>query len=158
MREFIELPIKGLKLLENNPRKITKDQFEKLCESIRKDPDYFHNRPCLVNQVGAVFNVYAGNQRVKAAKRIGWTKVPCVVEKNIPEDVIESRIVKDNKTYGEFDFDILANLYQVDTLIASGFTPDELVGSVRDIEVEEVEEKEKKEDPIKKCPHCDGIL
>jgi ParB-like chromosome segregation protein Spo0J len=157
MREIVQLPIKGLKLLDNNPRKITKDQFTKLCESIKTDPDYFLNRPCLINQVGAVFHVYAGNQRVKAAKQLGWKNVPCIVEKDLPEDVLHSRIIKDNKNYGDFDFDILANLYEIDTIIAAGFTAEELIGKVEE-EVEVVEEKAKKEDPIKKCPHCDGIL
>lgn len=158
MREIVQLPIKGLKLLENNPRKITKDQFTKLRESIQKDPEYFSNRPCLINQVGSTFTVYAGNQRVKAAKQLGWKTVPCIIEKDLPEDVVNSRILKDNKTYGDFDFDILANLYEIDTLLEAGFTADELVGAVQDINVEEIEEKAKKEDSIKKCPHCDGIL
>lgn len=157
MREIVQLPIKQLKLLDNNPRKITKDQFTKLCESIQRDPEYFFNRPCLVNQVGAVFTVYAGNQRVKAAKRIGWDKVPCIVEKDLSEEFIERRIILDNKTYGEFDFDVLANIYDVSLLLESGFIPSELVGFV-EVEAEEVEAKPKKEDPIKKCPHCDGIL
>ena len=156
MREFTQLPIKSLKLLDNNPRKITKEQFEKLCESIKKDPDYFYNRPCLVNQVGEINQVYAGNQRVKAAKRLGWTKVPCMVEKDLPQEVLSSRILKDNKTYGSFDYDLLANLYEIDTLIESGFTAEELVGSIQ--EVEEIDEKAAKEEPMKKCPHCDGIL
>lgn len=158
MREIVQLPIKGLKLLENNPRKITKDQFMKLCESIKTDPDYFSNRPCLVNQVGATFTVYAGNQRVKAAKQLGWKTVPCIIEKDLKEDVVTSRIIKDNKNYGTFDFDILANLYEVDMLLDAGFTAEELVGTIDEIKAEEIEEKPKKEDSLKKCPHCDGIL
>ncbi len=151
-----KLPISKLKLLENNPRKIDKDQFQKLCESLLKDPDYLLNRPVLVHDVDGVYHVYAGNQRVRAAKKLGWKEIPCMVEFDLMPEVIEARVLKDNKTYGSFDFDVLANNYDIDVLLACGFTADEIVGSVQDIEV--VEEKEEKEEPIKKCPHCDGIL
>ncbi len=156
MREIVQLPIKQLKLLDNNPRKITKDQFTKLCESIQSDPDYFFNRPCLVNQEGATFTVYAGNQRIKAAKRIGWDKVPCIVEKDLPDEVLKKRVVLDNAHFGEFDWDILANNYDVSLLLECGLTTEQLVGCTE--EVKEIEPEKEKEEKIKKCPHCDGIL
>jgi len=151
-----KLPISKLKLLENNPRKIDKDQFQKLTESLLRDPDFLSNRPVLVHDVDGVFIVYAGNQRVRAAKKLGWKEVPCIVESNLMPDTVERRTLLDNKTYGTFDFDILANSFDIDVMLESGFTADELVGAVQDIET--VEEKEEKPETVKKCPHCDGIL
>ncbi len=77
-------PIKHLTLLEGNPRKITSEQMKKLCKSIEQDPQFLWNRPVLVNKTciwpalipGSnevlkridTYTVYAGNQRVRAAK------------------------------------------------------------------------------------------
>lgn len=41
--EYID--IDKLKLLENNPRNISKDNFEKLKKSIKNNLDYFEARP-----------------------------------------------------------------------------------------------------------------
>lgn len=144
------IPIKNLTLLERNPRKICKDQFEKLCNSLKKDPNFFFNRPCLVHNKENKLVVYAGNQRILAAKKLGWENVPCIVESDLSEDIIKERIIKDNKHYGEFDFDILANEWNIDVLLGCGFTADEIVGSVQDIDTES---SEIKEDDLEEC--CD---
>ena len=62
--------ISDLVLLERNPRKITGDQMKKLCDSLEKDPDFFKLRPVLVHEVDGIYNVYAGNQRVRAAQKL----------------------------------------------------------------------------------------
>ena len=156
LRTVTKLPIKDLKLLENNPRKITKEQFQKLCTSIEEDPDFLMGRPVLVNNTNDRFIVYAGNQRVKAAKKLGWKEIPCMVEVDVPQNVIERRIIKDNAHFGEFDWDLLANNYEIDVLLEAGLTAEQLVGGVQ--EIEEVEAKEEKPEVVKHCPHCNGIL
>src|SRR5436190_19736655 len=107
MIEIKNNPIKSLKLLERNPRKITKNAMDKLCKSLSDDPSFFTNRPCLVHEKDGVLEVYAGNQRVRAATKLKWKEVPCIVESGLSDEVIKSRVIKDNKTYGEFDYDIL---------------------------------------------------
>lgn len=156
LRSIVKIPIRKLKLLDKNPRTITKEQFEKLCDSIKEDPEYFSDRPCLVSEVDGVMTVYAGNQRVRAAKQLGWKDVPCIVEKDLSDEVIQKRIILDNAHFGSFDWDALANDWDIDVLLSAGLTPEELIGRVE--EVEEIETKEEKEKPMKKCPHCDGIL
>lgn len=133
MIEIKKFPIKSLTLLERNPRKITKEQMSKLCESLKSDPEFFNNRPCLINKKGEKFEVYAGNQRVRAAKSLGWKEVPCIIEYDLEESVIKDRIVKDNKTYGEFDYDILAADYEIEHLLEAGFTPEELDYDIQDL-------------------------
>jgi len=137
-----EIPLKKLTLLEKNPRKITKEQLEKLCKSLKDDPEFLKKRPILVNLVNDVYHVYAGNQRVQAAKKIGWKTIPCDVDENLDESLIKSRVIKDNRTYGEFDFDILANEYDFDDLIEYGFSPEELLGK----EIEEILNEDEDED------------
>ncbi len=154
------VPISQLTLLEKNPRKITKEQMDKLCKSIKDDPDFLFSRPVLVNHIvdSNKMVVYAGNQRIRAAKKLNWITIPCIVEENLPEDIIKDRIVKDNVTYGEFDYDILANEYDINDLIDAGLTEKELgvvLDSMKDI-AEDIESDEKEEDEPKSnmCPSC----
>jgi ParB-like chromosome segregation protein Spo0J len=148
MIEFIE--IDKLELLERNPRKITESQFKKLCKSLKEDPSFFERRPCLVNRVNDTLTIYAGNMRVRAAKELGWSQVPCVVDDELSETKMKSRSAKDNKTYGEWDYEILSCDYEIDELIDIGFTSAELgVGFKLDDEEKPKEDKKKK-----KCPHC----
>jgi ParB-like nuclease domain len=152
MNEITSVPIKNLTLLRTNPRKITKQQFEKLCKSLKDDPDFFNKKPCLVNNHNGILEVYAGNQRVSAAKKLGWKEVPCIIDENLSDDLMKQRIVKDNKHYGEFDFDILANEWDIEHLLDAGFTSDEL--SFEDIaNVLNSNEKEEEKDH-ERCPEC----
>lgn len=137
--EFIH--IKNLTLLQNNPRKITKTEMDKLCDSLKKDPDFLEHRPILVHDVEGILNVYAGNQRVLAAKKLKWKKVPCIIDKHLDEDTIKERIIKDNRHSGEWDYDILANEWEIDTLLDCGFTEEELELQIAE-QIESTEEDE----------------
>jgi len=152
------IAIKNLTLLERNPRKITKEQMVKLCKSIEEDPAFLQNRPVLVNYVDGKNIVYAGNQRVRAAKQLKMKTIPCIIEKDLPEDLVRKRIILDNKTYGIFDFDILANEYEIDLLLDCGFDASDLVGPVHEIDDSDIDEEKTKEKAAKTCPHCNGLL
>jgi len=158
MPQIEHISLKQLKLLEKNPRKIDKMQFEKLCRSIEQDPDFFNDRPCLVNRIGDQLIVYAGNQRYRAAKKLGWKTVPCIIEQ-ITEETQKRRVVQDNIHQGEFDYDMLSSLYEVGELIELGFTEEQLsiVSISEDVEQvaeteENTEESSQKEEII--CPKC----
>lgn len=148
--EMVE--ISKLILLERNPRKITKDQFSKLCKSLESDPEFFYNRPALVHKEGEKLTVYAGNQRIKACKKLKWKKVPCFIEEGLSEEMIKRRIVHDNTHYGEWDWDILSSDFEIEDLLDAGFTPEMLHLDIEDLESEE-EDKPKKEKAIL-CPSC----
>lgn len=148
------LRIDDLTLLENNPRKITNDQFKKLCKSLKEDPGFFNARPCLVNKIDEDYIVYAGNQRVRAAQKLKWKDVPCIVEENLSQSLMDARVVKDNKTYGAFDYDILlSGLYDESMLIDAGFIQEELSG-VENIELDLDDVKPEKKKKTKMCPNC----
>jgi ParB-like chromosome segregation protein Spo0J len=126
MTEIKRVEIQHLKLLEDNPRTITKESLESLCASIKSDPEMLWRRPVLVNDVEGSLTVYAGNQRVIAAKWIGWTTIPCIIDKDLPKEIIKRRVLIDNRHSGEWDYDILANTFSMDDLFDAGFTPEEL--------------------------------
>lgn len=148
--QIIKMPINKLKLLENNPRKIDKQQFEKLCNNITKDPGYFTNRPCLVNHMADANEmiVYAGNQRLRAAKKLGWKEVPCIIDINLSEEMMNDRVILDNLHHGENDDDMLANLFDPARLLDLGFKESYFNGW------EEEETKTEKKKKVKNCPNC----
>lgn len=145
--------VSKLKLLDKNPRKITKEKIEKLCDSLRDDPDFLFKRPILVNVVDGKHIVYAGNQRVRAAKKLGWKEIPCIVDAELDEKVMKARTIKDNKSSGDWDYDILANEYDLEDLIEWGFEMKEfdLEGPSDVIEPEDNKEEEQEDNS---CPNC----
>lgn len=149
-----DFPLKNLTLLENNPRRISKEQMEKLCKSMQDDPDFLKSRPVLVNLVEGKHIVYAGNQRVRAAKQLKMDTIPCIIENDLPDDAVRKRILLDNKTFGEFDWDILANEWDVDVLLDCGFSANDLIGFDNDDETEDTSEKKKGKKTKLTCPNC----
>ncbi len=150
--EYIE--IKKLTLLKNNPRSISKEEFARLCNSLQEDKGFFDTRPVLINRKDNELHVYAGNQRVRAAKKLEWDSVPCIIEDDVPEAVINKRIIIDNRHNGEWDYDMLGNLYDIDLLLDCGF-------KLSDFEIdtsEIIESEEKEENVCSKCELCGSKL
>lgn len=154
MRAITKLSIKNLTLLDDNPRTITRDEMLSLCKSIQDDSDFLELRPILVNSVEGKLTVYAGNQRVRAAKKLGMKEIPCIVEENLQSSTMRQRLLKDNRSWGEFDWDILGNSWEVSELFDAGFTDRELHLDSFDIKDVISEEKEEKKNKEKLCPHC----
>lgn len=158
--------IKDLKLTEKNPRRINKEQFEKLCKSMEDDEEFISCRPILVNRVDGELNVYAGNQRIRAAKKIGWKYIPCIIEDDLDEEVMKKRLLLDNTHFGDWDFDMLSADFDNDLLLDSGFTEKMLFGhfdadtannddNTAIPEIEDVPASEEQPDKKKKqCPIC----
>lgn len=120
------ISISKLTLLDKNPRKITKEQFEKLCNNIKNDPEFLSARPILIHSFNEKLEVYAGNQRVRAAKKLGWKEVPCIIDTTITDEIKKKRIVLDNLHHGEFDWDLLSASYDPQELLDLGFTDSDL--------------------------------
>jgi hypothetical protein len=87
---------------------------------------------------------------VRAAKALGWKEIICDVELNIPDEIMKKRAITDNKTFGEWDYEILANEWNVELLMDCGFTALEIQSS-NNLYKEEKEDKPKKQ---KECPNC----
>lgn len=151
--EYVEeLPISCLTFLERNPRNITTDQMAKLQKSLKEDPDYITCRPILVALIDGDHVVYAGNQRVRAAKKLGWKKIKCHIDDDLSEYKMQSRIIKDNKTYGFFDWEELGNTWDPNLLLDCGFKMEELhLDSFDPLDPKEPKEKPSK---CKLCPNC----
>lgn len=94
-RILVELP--------DNPRYIDGDDFERLCESITRNPDLFNARPILCSDRTGELVVIGGNQRLKAALHLGLATVPVFVFSGLSVEREREIAVRDNVTNGEWD-------------------------------------------------------
>lgn len=96
--------------LPRNPRKISKKQLEKLKKSLTDAPEMLRLREliCVEHPDGPV--VICGNQRLEAAKALGWETLPCKV---LPADTDPAKLreyaIKDNLPFGEDDWEVIAS-------------------------------------------------
>jgi len=93
--------------LKGNPRTISDDALDKLCESINKNKSFFEARPIILSNRTGFLVAIAGNQRLKAAVKIDMEEVPTVLIPNLTEKEEKEIIIRDNISNGEFDMDIL---------------------------------------------------
>ena len=111
--EWTTEKISNLKSNPNNPRIIKDDKFHKLVKSIKDFPEMLYIRPIVVN---SEMIVLGGNMRLKAAKEAGLKEVPIIKAENLTIEQQNEFIIKDNVSGGEWDFDILANEWDVEQL------------------------------------------
>ena len=97
----------------NNPRTIKDDKFKKLVKSIKEFPQMLEKRAIVVDEA---MMVLGGNMRLKACKDAGVKKVWVDVAEGWTEEQKKEFIVKDNVGFGEWDWDTLANEWDVDQL------------------------------------------
>jgi site-specific DNA-methyltransferase (adenine-specific) len=107
------VPINTVKANPNNPRIIKDDKFAKLVKSINEFPQMLNLRPIVVNDDMVVLG---GNMRLKACKEAGLKEIPIIKASELTEQQQKEFIVKDNVGYGEWDWDDLANNWDVDEL------------------------------------------
>jgi ParB-like chromosome segregation protein Spo0J len=105
--------ISEIKLNPNNPRLIKDDKFEKLVKSIKEFPEMLDIRPIVVNR--DMF-ILGGNMRFKACKEAGLKEIPVIVADNLTEEQQREFLIKDNTSGGEWDFEMLANEWDVEQL------------------------------------------
>jgi ParB-like chromosome segregation protein Spo0J len=105
--------VSEIKLNPNNPRLIKDDKFTKLVQSIKDFPEMLDIRPIVVN---ADMVILGGNMRFKACKEAGLKEVPIIVANNLTEEQQREFLIKDNTSGGEWDFEMLANEWDVEQL------------------------------------------
>jgi hypothetical protein len=97
----------------DNPRVIKDGKFQKLVKSITELPQMLELRPVVVNRDMIVLG---GNMRLKACEAAGLTEVPVIFAENLTPEQEREFIIKDNSSFGEWDWDLLANEWDVDQL------------------------------------------
>src|SRR3990172_6123837 len=117
MQNFKEVEISEIKFNPENPRVITDDKFRKLVQSIKEFPQMLSIRPIVVN---GDMMVLGGNMRLKACQEAGLVKVPIIKADELTEEQQKEFIAKDNIGYGDWDWDKLANGFDVEKLESWG--------------------------------------
>ena len=120
-----------------NPRFITKEQFEKLCQSIASFPKMMELNPIKINENNII---QGGNMRYRALKKLGFKEIPdnwVMQKKGLTPEQWREFIVKDNINYGEWDMDLLAAEYKADELLDWGLELPDLVEEEKKIEVKD---------------------
>lgn len=132
--------------LPNNPRLIKDDRFKKLVKSLQDDPEMLSLRELIVFPHNDTFVVIGGNMRLKALRELGYTEAPCKV---LPADThiekLKAIALKDNSSFGDYDYEALANEWDAQLLADCGI---EVWQMPEDIE-KELEEEEQKKDNAK---------
>jgi len=116
----------------NNPRVIKDDKFKKLVKSIQDFPQMLELRPIVVNDEMIVLG---GNMRLKALEHLGIEETYIIKASDLTEKQEQEFIIKDNVGYGEWDWDQLANEWDVEDLDDWGL--DLPLDFVKELEAEE---------------------
>lgn len=105
--------VNDIKLNPNNPRIIKDDKFKKLVKSIQEFPEMLDIRPIVVNFDMVILG---GNMRFRACKEAGLKEIPVIIADNLTEEQQKQFLIKDNVSGGEWDFEMLANDWDVEQL------------------------------------------
>ena len=98
--------INKIKPNASNPRVIKTLKFRKLVKSIKELPSMLKLRPIVVDEN---YIILGGNMRYKACIEAGLKEIPIIVANELTEDEKQAFVIKDNLSFGEWDYDLLSN-------------------------------------------------
>lgn len=148
--EVREIPVS--ELVENkgqipdvptNPRKITKEKFKALCDSIKASPEMKQLDEVKVYPYDGKYIVISGNHRFRAYKTLRWEKVLCkVFPADTPKEKLREYVIKENMQYAENDEKLLSDwdikelvAWDVPMKIKKGGNESNEVGEVEFVEI-----------------------
>jgi DNA modification methylase len=105
--------ISSVKPNPSNPRVIKDEKFKKLVKSIKDFPQMLEIRPIVVN---SDMIVLGGNMRLRACQEAGLKEVWVVQADNLTPEQQKEFIIKDNVGFGEWDWAMLANDFDMGEL------------------------------------------
>jgi ParB-like chromosome segregation protein Spo0J len=142
------MKINELKSNPNNPRLIKDHKFKQLVKSIQDFPQMLELRPIVIDENNMVLG---GNMRLKACLEAGLTDVPVIHANNLTEAQKKEFIIKDNISFGEHDWDALANEWNIIELDEWGLD----IPAFANNDIEEPKDNAK---GGKTCPNCGVTL
>ncbi len=129
LKDLIEFP--------HNPRSITNKQVEDLKQSLRK---FGLVEPLAINTDNTILG---GNQRKKIMQLIGSVDPDYEIDVRVPERKLNDDEAKElnirlNKNVAQWDYDILANQFEVEELTDWGFEKWELGLPEENLDTDEI--------------------
>lgn len=134
--EAKKVSIKAVKENPENPRIIKDYKFKKLVKSVKEFPEMLKIRPIVVNKDNVVLG---GNMRLKACIEAGLKDV-WILQTDLDEEAQKEFIIKDNSSFGEWDWDVLANEWNIDDLKDWGLDIPKWEDTAFDSEIEDTGE------------------
>lgn len=132
--------IKDLHEYAKNPRTLSKEQGKNLQKSLTK---FGQCEPIVINQDGTIVG---GHQRLRTLQKMGKKKVDVYVpDTPLTEEEVQELNIRLNHT-GSWDWDILANSWNIHDILEWGFT-EKYLGL-------DFESKEKENNEKFTCPTC----
>lgn len=132
-----EVKLKDLIPYEKNPRRISKESFERLVR--RLEEEGYHNRI----RANLDNTVIGGHSRKRALKAVGFKDNDLIKvlkpDRMLTEKEFKDQNISDNGTFGEFDMDILSIEYEPPELIELGVPEYLFDGLNSEEEIEEIE-------------------
>jgi len=108
-----KIKISKIKSNPENPRLIKDIKFRKLVKSIKEFPEMLKLRPIVVDEKNIILG---GNMRYKACIEAGLKEIYVIQADDLSEDQKKEFIIKDNVGFGEWDWDVLANQWELPKL------------------------------------------
>ncbi len=100
-----------------NPRSIDVPKYNKLKASIEENPEMLSLREVLVYPIGDKYVIIGGNMRYRALKDLGYKDAVCkIIPEGATPEQLRAVTIKDNNSFGEWDFEALANLWDAGEL------------------------------------------
>ncbi len=129
------MKLSDIKANPDNPRTIKDDKFKKLVNSIKEFPKMMELRPLVINDENIVLG---GNMRLKALKELGYKDIPDAWVKraaDLTPDEQRRFIIADNVAFGEHDWDLLRQNWDVAQLDEWGMDTEEMdVGKITEMD------------------------
>ena len=96
--------------LPSNPRQWGKGELDDLVKSIRETPELLEARGLIVWPYGEKYIILGGNMRFSALREMNEVDAPCyVMPEDTPMEKLREIVIKDNGSFGSWDYDMLAN-------------------------------------------------
>ena len=127
--------------LPRNPRWIRDARYDALKKSIQDAPEMLDLRELLVYPLSDLegledkFIVIGGNMRLRACTELGFDEVPCkVLPLETPVKKLREYVIKDNESFGQNDYDILADEWDSEELQTYGMELDYIAPPTGDVD------------------------
>lgn len=93
-----------------NPRQWTKGDVDAIAASLKETPELFEARPLLVIPHDGQYVILGGNLRFEGARANKMKEAPAIIfPEDTPVEKLKEVVVKDNGSFGAWDYDALAN-------------------------------------------------
>lgn len=106
-----------IKDVPKNPRFIKDERYEALKKSIEDDPEMLQLRELVAYENNGELVVILGNMRYRAMKELGYKDAPVkVLPTETEAKKLRAYIQKDNIAFGQNDWDLLGNEWEIEEL------------------------------------------